>query len=43
VVRFLFAVAAAIAGKLLMVTLIFASWNQLERWLRQLEGLRRAA
>jgi hypothetical protein len=22
---------------------IFASWNQLDRWLRQIEGLRRAA
>ena len=26
-----------------MVSLTFASWNQLDRWLRQVEGLRRAA
>jgi hypothetical protein len=26
-----------------LVSLNFASWNQLERWLRRLEGLRRAA
>jgi hypothetical protein len=26
-----------------MVSLNFASWNQLDGWLRQVEGLRRAA
>jgi hypothetical protein len=26
-----------------MVSRIFASWNQLDRWLRQVEGLRRVA
>jgi hypothetical protein len=26
-----------------MVTLIFASWNQIADWLRRMEGLRRAA
>ena len=26
-----------------MVTLNFASWNQLDGWLRQVEGLRRVA
>ena len=25
------------------VSRIFASWNQLDRWLRQVEGLRRVA
>lgn len=27
----------------LMVSRIFASWNQLDGWLRQVEALRRAA
>jgi hypothetical protein len=26
-----------------LVSRIFASWNQLDRWLRQVEGLRRVA
>jgi hypothetical protein len=31
----------AISGK--VVSRIFASWNQLDGWLRQVEGLRRVA
>jgi hypothetical protein len=48
VVRFLSAVAAVIDRKLLMapvwevVSRIFASWNQLDGWLRRIDGLRRA-
>jgi hypothetical protein len=26
-----------------LVSRVFASWNQLDRWLRQVEGLRRVA
>lgn len=48
-VRFKSAMALAVARKLLMVlngggvSLNFASWNQLGRWLQQVEALRRAA
>jgi hypothetical protein len=47
-VRFLSVVAAATDGKLLtpktkdVVSRIFASWNQLDRWLRQIAELRAA-
>jgi hypothetical protein len=48
-VRFLPAVAAVTRRKLLMtldwevVSLNFASWNQLEEWLRAVDELKRAA
>ena len=41
-VRVLSAVALATDGKLMVVSRIFASWNQLDRWLRQLDVLRAA-
>ena len=48
-VRFLRAITRSVARKSLtgkdgvMVSPICASWNQLDGWLRQIEGLRRAA
>ena len=48
-VRFRFAVLTDTGGtwlkmlKRVVVSRIFASWNQLDGWLRQIEGLRRAA
>jgi hypothetical protein len=34
---------ARLKGERRMVTLNFASWNQLDGWLRQVEALRQAA
>jgi hypothetical protein len=48
-VRFLRASSRSVARKSLigmdgvMVSRIFASWNQLERWFRDVDGLRRVA
>lgn len=48
-VRFLRAITRSVARKSLtgmdgvMVSRSFTSWNQIDGWLRRLEGLRRAA